>query len=1064
MNSIVTGRNIDQQLHPYFVDLITFSTLEGKWINCPPSDAADGLAQIIQNVLDLPLVYVALLDPAQDVEGVAIRLDGQAVLAEEFNHISILLEPYLIANPDSSSLIAHPISRDILCFTAVQNESEGRQTVVAVGSADLTFPSENDNYILALAAKQGLMFLKQISLLNQLNQAEGSERSMEERINDVLVRNTLQSQAIKPPTVEATQRNNRLLAMLESLLVHAPFGFAFFDRDHSYVRINKVLAQMNGLPVEAHYDRTVGDILPKATAQAVDEAIERVFATGKTVENMEISGETMAIPGQRRHWLTNFYPVMSEGHTIYVGETVIEITEQREAVEALRESHAILRAVFEGTGDGIFLKDRQSHYLMINAAGASFVGKTIEEMVGKSPVDIFPPNTANKIINDEQQVMATRQAQTFEDVVTLDGTTAYYHSTKAPYYDAEGNVAGIIGISRDITANKRTEKFNQLLAKAGEILNSSLDYSTRLESVAQLAVPSFADWCVVSFGSREESALEVAVAHTDPDKVAIVRELQQRYPSDPHSQTGAREVLQTGRSVLYPTISDDMVVATARDDDHLQILRTLQITSAMIVPLKARGDTLGVMTFIYAESGRRYTEADVALAEELGRRAGLAIDNARLYSAEREARCSAEQIAKRVSSLQAVTASLSRTLTSDEVAATVVEQGISVLEANSGLVVLLDETGATLKILDAVGYPAEVVEQWRQFPVSAATPLSETVRTGEPILLETKAALGDRFPEFAQQPTTINEALVSLPLIIEDKVVGAVGLSFATPQQFQIEDLDFMMALARQCAQALERARLFEAERLARAEAEAAQENLAMLTQERERNRLAQELHDNVAQAIGYLNLKLAGAGSALRTGDTDEVEAVLSELKQVVNEVYTDVREEIFSLRSERHAGSDFLELLHRYVDKYKRFYRLDIHLEQEVANDVLDFPAEVRLQVVRTIQEALMNTRKHAQVNKAMIRISQVNGYIQINVEDQGQGFSISPTGEDKENSFGLRIMRERMASIGGRLDIFSTVGEGTQTIISVPAHLGLSHGSAHQDPSQYEETNSDSGQAGQ
>lgn len=886
MDSIVAGRNIDHQLHPYFVDLITFSTLEGKWINGHPGDAADGLAQIIQNVLDLPLVYVALLDPAQDINGVAIRIDHQPVAAAEVQHISLLLEPYLAANPESPSLFAHPRSRDILCFTSVRNEAEGRQAVVAVGSKDLTFPRENDHYILALAAKQGLMFLKQIRLLDRLHQMEGTERSMEERMDEVLIHKPRQSPVIKTPVGEASQKSSRLLAMLESLLVHAPFGFAFFDQDHRYVRINKVLAQMNGLPVEMHYDRTVSEVLPQATAQAVNEAIERVFATGKTVENMEITGETSAAPGQVRHWLTNFYPVMSEDHTSYVGETVIEITEQKEAVEALRESHAILRAIFEGTGDGIYLKDRQSRYLMINAAGASFVGKSIEEMVGKTPSEIMLPDMAEKIVADDQRVMNSRQAQTFEDVITLAGLTSYYHSTKAPYFDAEGNVAGIIGISRDITTQKRTEKFNQLLAKAGEILNSSLDYDTRLENVAQLAVPSLADWCVVSVGGHKEAVQQVAVAHTDPDKVAIVRELQKRYPSDPQSQTGAREVFETGRSVLYPTITDDMIVATARNEDHLRILRTLQITSAMVVPLRARGDTLGVMTFIYAESGRHYTEADVTLAEELGRRAGLAIENARLYSAEREAR----------------------------------------------------------------------------------------------------------------------------------------------------------------------------------AEAEAAQENLAMLTQERERNRLAQELHDNVAQAIGYLNLKLAGAGSALRTGHTDEVEAVLSELKQVVNEVYTDVREEIFSLRSQRHADTHFLELLHRYVDKYKRFYRLNIQLEQEVTDEMLDFPAEVRLQVVRTIQEALMNTRKHAQVNEAVIRISHAGEYIQISVEDEGQGFNTAPSDEGKKNSFGLRIMRERMASIGGKLDIFSIVGEGTQTIISVPSVLGLSHGSAHQEPGENKEDKPENGQAGQ
>jgi PAS domain S-box-containing protein len=178
------------------------------------------------------------------------------------------------------------------------------------------------------------------------------------------------------------------------------------------------------------------------------------------------------------------------------------------------------------------------------------------------------------------------------------------------------------------------------LAEAGEILAGSLEHEATLASVARLAVPHIADWCIVDLVEGDGSIRQVAVAHVDPEKVRYAWELDRRYPDNPAAPVGVPEVIRSGRPVLFEEVTDDVVRAVARDAQHLAILRQLGICSGMIVPLAARGRTVGAISLGTAESGRRYGPEDLALAEELARRAALAVDNARLY---REARAQEER-------------------------------------------------------------------------------------------------------------------------------------------------------------------------------------------------------------------------------------------------------------------------------------------------------------------------------------------------------------------------------------------------------------------------------------
>lgn len=175
------------------------------------------------------------------------------------------------------------------------------------------------------------------------------------------------------------------------------------------------------------------------------------------------------------------------------------------------------------------------------------------------------------------------------------------------------------------------------LAEASELLAGSLDPDTSMRRLAELAVHRFADWCGIEVVDDDGGLRNVAVAHVDPRRVKLAEELRSRYPVDPDAEVGVPRVIRTGEPELYHEIGDQMLVDAARDDEHLRMIRELGMVSAMIVPLSARGRSLGAVTFVAAESGRRFDRADLELAEDLARRAALAIDNAMLFRREHEA-------------------------------------------------------------------------------------------------------------------------------------------------------------------------------------------------------------------------------------------------------------------------------------------------------------------------------------------------------------------------------------------------------------------------------------------
>lgn len=180
------------------------------------------------------------------------------------------------------------------------------------------------------------------------------------------------------------------------------------------------------------------------------------------------------------------------------------------------------------------------------------------------------------------------------------------------------------------------------LAKAGRTLLSSLEYRETLQRLADLAVPALGEWCAVDMVRQDGSYARLAVAHSDPHKVQLAHDLWDRYPPKSTDATGLANVLRTGVPEVLAQIPDEMLEAAAKDPEHLAIIKSLGLKSYMLLPLTAKGTVLGALTLVQAESARSYREEELPFAAEFARLAAIAVENARLFEGQIEARARAE--------------------------------------------------------------------------------------------------------------------------------------------------------------------------------------------------------------------------------------------------------------------------------------------------------------------------------------------------------------------------------------------------------------------------------------
>jgi signal transduction histidine kinase len=223
-----------------------------------------------------------------------------------------------------------------------------------------------------------------------------------------------------------------------------------------------------------------------------------------------------------------------------------------------------------------------------------------------------------------------------DQIEDADGGRPREHAAAAPPVGGDGAARRVAERERDAAEASR-DRF-AFLAEVSRCLSASLDYETTLTTVAGMSLPYLGAWCVVDMCSRDEVIRRLAELHPNPAKQALARTLHERYPPRANDLLGVPRVIRTGRPEVVLEVSDAALSATAHDAEHLRLLREIGIGAYVIAPMVARGRVVGAITFVTTESGRRFGDLDVLLAEDLASRAALAVDNARLHMEALEAR------------------------------------------------------------------------------------------------------------------------------------------------------------------------------------------------------------------------------------------------------------------------------------------------------------------------------------------------------------------------------------------------------------------------------------------
>jgi PAS domain S-box-containing protein len=492
----------------------------------------------------------------------------------------------------------------------------------------------------------------------------------------------------------------------------------------------------------------------------------------------------------------------------------------QEAITALRESETQLRLITNGLPALIAYVDKERRYQFVNQTYSSWFGHRLEDVQGKYVWEVLG-NAAYEAIKGEMDRALAGQAVRYERLMPYkDGPPRFVLANLIPDLSQTGQVRGFFSLIEDISERRQAEARLRHLSEASTFLASSLDLEVTLHNAAHALVPQFADWCVIDLLEEGGGIKAAAFAHAEPDKIRWAKELRERYPVDPKAQAGAPNVIRTGKSEFYPEIPDALLRAAAKNEEELALLRSVGYSSVMVVPLLVRGRTIGAVTLVMTESGRHFNQADLTLAEELARRCAAAIDNARLFQAEQQARALAEVRTRRVASLQTVTAKLANALTPKDIISIVFEEGLASFGASGSVFALLNEAGNEFEIVEATGYPEASTSSWQRFPLQAGLPMADVVLSGQPLFFCSRKEVSSVYGGLLAGSQSQHEAWTVLPLLGKSQALGAVSISFAEPQNFSTEEREFIVAVVSQCSQALERSLAFERERRARQESE----------------------------------------------------------------------------------------------------------------------------------------------------------------------------------------------------------------------------------------------------
>jgi PAS domain S-box-containing protein len=317
-----------------------------------------------------------------------------------------------------------------------------------------------------------------------------------------------------------------------------------------------------------------------------------------------------------------------------LGPAVRRVLEEKSHDQQRERAEHQLRFIADALPSLLSAVDSQWRYVFVNQSYQRWFGLSTDEILGRRVWEVMGDAAFATIRPFAERALAGERVE-FEALIPFKGMAPRWVSASyTPDVGSDGQVSGFFVLASDITARKKIEEGRAFLSEATGLLLSSLDYETTLANIARLAVPRVADWCAVCF-EEDGRNRPLVMIHRDPSRVGRMMELLNRHPLPPDLPFAYPKVLRTGVWDLVPEITEDHLRKAARDEENLRRLREFGIRSILTVPLLVAGRTVAALTLATSESDRRFTPEDVTFAEELARRAALAMENARLYRAVR---------------------------------------------------------------------------------------------------------------------------------------------------------------------------------------------------------------------------------------------------------------------------------------------------------------------------------------------------------------------------------------------------------------------------------------------
>jgi len=726
---------------------------------------------------------------------------------------------------------------------------------------------------------------------------------------------------------------------------------------------------------------------------------------------------------------------------------------------AIRQNDSILRTAREG----IVGFDPSGTITFANPAAGRLTGHPGEELVGQGLCGLLHhgPASASAHAADACPLYASLRDRSPRDGAEdlfwrADGTSFPVEYTSAPVVD-DGRVVGAVLTFRGIGERQRAEaervarlqeqagraeaetaqaeaervaEGQRFLAEVSRQLADSLNVETTLQAVLRLAVPALADCCLIDVVEDDDAIQLAALAHVDPAKEALIRGLRRRSTPQPSALTATRRVMLTGSPLFYPEIPDTGLVAFARDPEHLAVLRSLGLKSVIGVPLLARGRTFGTLVLLSgaAESGRRYGDADLALAEELARRAALALDNARLYESERRAHIETEAERQRIQFLEQASAVLSASLDAEDTLHSIPRLAVPFL-ADWCAVDVVEEHGAVRRVAVTHVDPSKEALVWRlqRRVLGQQAGSSRILHTEEAELVA--GAPGDL-------SALVARSYMSIPLAARGQTLGAVLLATAeSGRRYGPEDLALGEELVRRVSQAVDNARLY------------AQAQQAVRVRDEFLAATSHELRTPLAHIKGFVStLRQTDVqwDEAMRQDFLSEIEREADRLARLIGNLLDISRIASGGLERADRAPTPPLSLVSGGLDRMRGL--LGKHpVEVDVPADLplVDVDASRLEQVIANLVD---NAAKYAPAGTP-IRLAGalVNGAVELRAEDTGPG--IPP--DDLERIFekfvrrssapgtglGLAICRGIIQAHRGRIWAENRPSGGACFIVSLP-----------------------------